>query len=187
MKASDGRYYLIVGGGQGGFLNPPGDVEHDWHLSESEYGRHGPNSDSMSLRYALKADYIPEDVKQYVREFIETHKRADVKNEAWIRSVYNYFQNAYSKDGVNRDLSDRENIYFVNPVKHPIVAVSLASEAAEKSLAYLFIREFDPEHMPRKELLLRNWDELPAIDGEMWAKRPQPKQTEVSTNEGQNS
>jgi hypothetical protein len=175
----DGWTYVLVNGGMGGFLNPPGDLEHIAHIAMSRYGVPGPNSDTISLRgvFADWASYIPQEVKDAVAKLLSENP-GDCKDEAWIRSIYNYFQNGYSKDGVNRNVNDRENVYFVNPVKHPIVAISLASEAAEKSLAYLFIREFDPEHTPRKELLFRNWYELPAIDGEMWAKRPQPKQTE---------
>lgn len=173
----DGWTYVLVNGGQGGFLNPPGDLEHRLHIAMSRTGVIGSNSDTMSLRavFADWASYIPQEVKDAVKKLLDENP-GDVKDEVWIRSVYNYFQNGYTKNPAIRNVNDRENVYFTSRSQEPLFYITHAQENKEKHLGYLYIKQWDADHTPRMDLILRNWQETPAIDGEMWAQRP--KKTE---------
>jgi hypothetical protein len=162
--------YVLVNEGCGSFLNPPGDAEHSYSVYEYRQGYKEAQGIS-SLRGALTDTDVPEELKEQIRELMKANP-PDVKNEAWIRSVYNYFRGGYTKDASIRNVNDRENVYFVSEYNEPIVAISHAVENAHLSLGYLYIKEWDSTHEVRRELLLRNWKEVPAIPGEAWAQRP---------------
>lgn len=135
-KDGSSNYYL-VNDGAGGFLNPPNDAEHSFSIQEF---RGGDKMRICSLRYASEDNYLPRQVKAAAVRCIKAHK-GNVNDENWIASVYNYFRNCYSPDGINRSLSDC------------IVATELSKYPPEWHLAYLFIKQFDPEHTPRLDLI----------------------------------
>lgn len=176
--------YVLVNGGQGGFLNPPGDMEHIAHIAMSQYGAIGPNSDTISLRGALEswATYIPQEVKDAVTKLLNENP-GNPKDEAWIRTVYNYFHDCYSLDGIDRDASKCE---VINEAKQPLLYASLSFENRARHLGYLYVKQFDPEHYPRMSLILRDWEKVPSIDGEQWARRPK-KQVEDKSDEATQS
>lgn len=182
----DGWTYVLVNGGQGGFLNPPGDLEHIAHVAMSRTGVIGPNSDRISLRGCLEewATYIPEEVKNAVRKLLSENP-GDCKDEMWIRSVYNYFQSMYTKDANRRNVNDTENTYSYSAREYPLLVVSHAQENATRHLGYLYIKKFDPDATPRMDLILRNWKETPPYKGEPWA--PKPKKQTEGTNESDKS
>lgn len=184
---ADGYTYTLINEGQGGFLNPPGDLEHFMCVASSRSGVIGPNSDRISLRgcFADWATYIPQEVKDAVKQRLDANP-GDCKDEFWIRGVYNYFRSMYTKDAAIRNVNDRENVYSYIAHDYPLLVEAHARENAERHLGYLFVKQFDPEATPRMDLILRNWKETPPYKGEPWA--PQPKQqTEATQNDGEQS
>lgn len=132
--------FEIVREGMGGFLNPPNDAEHTFSLVAKRRGR---EIAAYSLREALKANEVPEDVKERIRALLDEHK--PVFTEEWEHSVYNYFRNCYSPDGINRNVSD----CIVDPENR---------QPKEHHLAYLFIKQFFPDYQPNEYLILNNGD-----------------------------
>lgn len=132
-KVGASNYYL-VNDGAGGFLNPPGQAEHNYSVQEY---RGGHAVGFMSLSYAAESDYLPSKVKLVARRKLES-AQGNPTDEAWIQSVYNYFRNCYSPDGINHNAGD---------------CLIGKDYPAENHLAYLFIKQYDPEHTPRLDLI----------------------------------
>ena len=122
--------FRIVNSGMGGFLNPPGDAEHDW--SVETFGRDGKGG--ASLRYALKSNYTPENIKQQIRDLIAANPPQ--LTEEWVRDCYKYFRNCYSLDGQSREISK-----------------CVREGPSEYHLAHLHIIQFFPEYQPRLDLI----------------------------------
>lgn len=131
-------YYLETKNGQGGFLNPPQHAEHIYSIIEK---RGGHETDSMSLSYAAGCEYLPARVRARARALLAQHPGK--MSEEWVHSVYNYFRNCYSRDGINRNVSD-------------CIVSKANTYPADYHLAYLFIREFFPDYPPRHDLIQHN-------------------------------
>lgn len=164
-------YFKLINEGTGGFLNPPGDAEHTFCLASSYRRAIGPNSDRMSLRCALETEWVPNNVKEDVRNLLAAHP-GDVKSEKWQRDIYNYFTNCYSPDDIDRSTSKCEVI------NEPLLQLMMTPE---KHLGYLFIKKFDPDHTPRLDLINRDWNKTPKIEGERWARSPKQKTEKIRT------
>jgi len=123
--------FRIVNSGMGGLLNPPGDAEHNWSIQT--FGRHG-NGDEYSLRYALKSDYIPEHIKQQIRDLFAANPPQ--LTEEWVRDCYKYFKNCYSPDGKQR-----------------LISKLVREGPPEYHAAHLHIVQFFPDYQPRLDLL----------------------------------
>lgn len=133
--------YEIVRDGIGGFLNPPNDAEHTFSLVAKD--KLGREVASYSLRAALEANEVPEDMKNHIRALLDECK--PVFTEEWEHSVYNYYRNCYSPDGINRNASD----CIIDPTNR---------RPREHHLAYLFIKQFFPDYQPNDYLILNNGD-----------------------------
>jgi hypothetical protein len=102
VSITGARGWYLVERGMGGFLDPPGDVEHSYSFEEGP--AHNPRS-MMSVRGVLNDgnDWIPEPVKARASALIEAHHGECT--EEWVRSVYAHFRACYSHDGIDRDAS----------------------------------------------------------------------------------
>jgi hypothetical protein len=152
-----GRWVLRSGDGMGGFLNPPGDAEHDYSFAEYRGSRSRDYEGAMSLRGALTESWVPAPVKATARRILSEH--AGECTEEWLRSVYAYFRSCYSPDGADRNVTRSLIVkpapdgdgYVVGPFGRDGRLDSLPP--AEHHLAVLFVREFFPDHEPRTDLL----------------------------------
>lgn len=135
--------YYVEDSGMGGFLNPPGDAEHDFHLVVRAGGREVGGG---SLRYMLQQDQLPAVVRDAIERLLAEHPGE--RTEEWVASVYRHFAHCYSPDGINRNVGDcviyshRNGNYDSEQHANP-----------ERHLAVLFIRTFDPTHAPRLDLI----------------------------------
>jgi hypothetical protein len=129
--------------GAGGFLNPPQHAEHNYSIIGKERGR---EVESMSLSYAVTAEYVPAHIRQRAQEILE--QNPGVITEEWIISTYKYFGHTYSPDGIERNVS--KAIYYG---KFWGNADKEKDANPEHHLAYLFIKTFDPNHTPRLDLM----------------------------------
>lgn len=130
--------YYVKSGGGGGFLNPPNDAEHLYHIEEE---RGGQNVGFLSLRTCLDYDWIPRQVKIRCKGLL--NRDIQYQDETWIQSVYNYFRHCYSFDGIDRSASD-------------CIIDNTDSLPVEKHLAVLFIQQWDKNHAPRLDLIANN-------------------------------
>jgi hypothetical protein len=153
-----GRWVLEHGSGMGGFLDPPGSPSHIYAVLEYRGSRSQDYETSLSVYSALKEIWVPAPVKAACRRVIEQAK-IDTKNEDWIRRVYAYFRNSYSPDGVNRNISHSVTV-APNPDGFGYVVGVFGLDGwredrppAETHLAYLFVKQWDPEHEPREDLI----------------------------------
>lgn len=139
---------VIATSGQGGFLNPPNDAEHTHCVVEGVDRGHGYQG-YMSLRYALKQDWVPDVVKASIRATLAANP--PVFTTEWEGQVYAYFKGCYSPDGVERNVSKCQ--------------IGEAAAPDEWNLAYMLIREFFPEYKPNRELILNPpvWGSVPMV------------------------
>lgn len=137
--------FSIDNSGMGSFLNPPGHAEHDYSVVEKRV--YGPKRDNeigcYSLNYVLECNYIPENVKQEARQLLAENPGQFTTK--WEHTIYNYFRNCYSPDGIDRNVS---NLADKGPPNH--------------HLAVLHIQHFFPSHQPNLQLIessgeLGNW------------------------------
>lgn len=122
--------FRIVNSGMGGFLNPPGDAEHNWRVET--FGRDGEGGES--LRFALKSDYTPDAIKQQIVTLLAANPPQ--LTEEWVRQCYTYFRNCYSPDGIELRVDK-----------------CLREGPPEYHKAYLHIKQFFPDYQPRLDLL----------------------------------
>ena len=137
--------YYTESDGAGGFLNPPGDAEHNYSITGY---RGGHLVESVSLRYALENEYYPRQVKHMARYTLKCNQ--GTLTDEWVKDVYKYFAHCYSKDGINRNVNDCLTFgkFWNNAEKE-------SEQPAEYHLAYLFIKSFFPEYPVRRDLMGR--------------------------------
>ncbi len=117
------RTYVIVSGGMGNFLEPPGHPNHDWHIQSGE-------TTFYSLTAALDATDVPDMLKADIQKLLD-NAQLDLSEE-WIQNVYRHHHNCYlSPDG------ERVSRFGL----------------PEQSEAAHIIRRYDPDHTPRTDLL----------------------------------
>jgi hypothetical protein len=100
----------------------------------------------MGLAGAIEAPDAPEHIKNRARDLLAAHPGEP--SEEWVQSVYAYFRNCYSPDGVDRNVSR----CLILKGERPPVDLSKAYAPA-RHLAYLFVRQFVPDHRPRVDLI----------------------------------
>lgn len=148
-KQGASNYYL-VNDGMGGLLNPPTHPEHTYSIQEF---RGGHEVGFYSLSSCLSSEWMPRAVKGAAKGILK-HWQAGKIDKAWEATIYNYFRHCYSLDGINRNVSDKNNMITfgkfwgnaeqeqgMNPTHH---------------LAYMFIKEFYPDYEPNIELIHNN-------------------------------
>lgn len=138
----ESEIFYLSHSGMGGFLNPEGHAEHSWSISMVERGR---ESGSMSLQGAIESEWTPVEVKDIAKNLLAQNPGRITKT--WIKSVYRYFRHCYSKDGINRNVSDCVTFgkFWDN--------VELEKDMpAENHLGYLFVKKFDQNHTPQTDL-----------------------------------
>lgn len=137
----NGESFYLVGEGMGGFLNPPGDVEHEYGFIS--YIRNREQS-SFSIRHAAQENnHLPTPVRELASKLLDENKKLLQSlpvDELWVRSVYNYFRHCYSPDGVERSVS----VCKIDPKNN---------QPPEYHLAYLFIKELYPHYPVRVDLI----------------------------------
>ena len=132
------NFYLRQSG-MGGFLNPPGNAEHLYSISEE---RGGHEVGSYSLGAAAQSDWLPATVRMRAQRKLE--QRPGESSEQWIQSVYNYFRGCYSPDGIDRNASKC------------IIPKGDHAMPNEWHLAVLHIRQWFPDHEVRVDLIANN-------------------------------
>jgi hypothetical protein len=132
----------IVPGSMGSFLCPPG---HPMLFHHIEHGKKDDPNLMVGLDYALDESNI--DVSNTLRARVrKMYDDAELVNsELWQRSVYGYFKNCYSPDGVDRNVSK-------------CVIDNTDTRPPEHHLAYLTVRRYFPDAQPRVDLIASRGD-----------------------------
>lgn len=145
VKGILGKWYLR-NSGMGGLLDPPGRATHFWSIEyRGKFIGHG----CCALEGMLKQEdrnWVPMEVRLMCKDLLRRFP-GDAQDESWIRECYNYFRGCYSPDGENRNVSD-----CVIP-KTPIEQITARSDWGHRHLAYLHIRQYDPTHQLREDLI----------------------------------
>lgn len=158
-KQGASNYYL-VNDGMGGFLNPPNHPEHDYSIIEC---RGGHEVGSMSLSYASTCEYLPGAVRGTAKGILKRWNSQE-PDPAWLDSVYNYFRHGYSIDGIRNNVNDKDNIIFYGKFWNNAEQEQNADPT--HSLAYLYVKEFYPNHAPDLDRLAHN------CNGGSWSTEP---------------
>jgi hypothetical protein len=158
-KSGSSNYYL-VNDGMGGFLNPPSHPEHTYSIQEF---RGGHEVGSYSLSAAIEYEWMPGAVRGTAKGVLKRWQAGEI-DPAWMHSVYNYFRHSYSKDGINTNVNDRENM--VTYGKFWDNAEQEQYTDPSHHLGYMYIKKFYPEHKPNLELIqndgpLGSWSTTP--------------------------
>lgn len=171
--------YLIKhdGQGMGGFLCPPGHPNHFYSVHGYSGGRVKPVSgpDIMAgLDLLIQDEYgdVPPAIKADAKLIMDDAKLKC--SELWLRSVYGYFRNSYSPDGVNRNVSDAistgkfycqcgQEFWGATGLDYhlehgpitggPHYEAAKPLPPAEHHLGYLCVREYFPDHEIRLDLI----------------------------------
>lgn len=135
-----GSNYYLKSGGMGSFCTPEGHADRSNHIVEM---RGGHEMGSMSITAAAEADYLPARVKSTAQKILRLQSLN--VTEEFISSCYAYFRNCYSPDGMNRSASSclipGQNCTPDKPLP------------PEHHLGYLMVKEYDPNHTPRLDLI----------------------------------
>lgn len=149
-----GRWVLETKDGMGGFLSPPGDPAHTYAFLEYRGSRSMDYETSMSVESAATEKWVPARVRAKAKQILASAKRECT--DEWVESIYRYFRNCYSPDGVDRNVS---NCLIVKPNPNGFGYVHGESgwleslPPAEHHLAVLYIRKYFPDHEPRMDLI----------------------------------
>lgn len=133
-KMPDGENIYIATGsdaGQGSFLDPPNYPSHSYGIV-SRY-----RSQSIDSFASEHPEYATE-LAPFTRfdKLPENHPEV----EKWIKYVYSYFKHSYSPDGSSRDVN---NAVIDSKNSHPL----------NHHLGYLMVKQYYPNHQPRKDLI----------------------------------
>jgi hypothetical protein len=115
-------------------------VSHRYSFAEYRGSRSASYETCMSVQAAASDEWVPEPVKARARRLLEAS--AVECSEDWVRSVYAYFRNCYSPDGVDRNVSRCVIPKGDDPTPEPT-----------RHLAYLCVRSHFSEHEPRVDLI----------------------------------
>jgi hypothetical protein len=153
-----GRWVLIEDErGQGGFLAPPGHASHSLRVEEYRGSRSSESESSLSVDSALTEEWVPSALKVAICKAMAQYEAQCT--EDWVQSIYSYFGNCYSPDGVNRNVSDclivKANEGGFGYVTGPFGADGWLESLppAEHHLGYLYVKQYFPEHTPRTDLI----------------------------------
>lgn len=130
----------IVEGGMGSFLCPPG---HPNHFHSIEDGPRSNPTRCASLDYALTGGDVPDRIRETAQAAFD--ESVLVCSELWLRNVYGYFRNSYSRDGADRSVI---NAVFDQTNKRP----------AAHHLAHLLVLSYFPGQAPRLDLIASRGD-----------------------------
>jgi hypothetical protein len=92
----------------------------------------------MALESAATESWVPEPIRARAAKLLAEPLPAP--SELWVRSVYGYFRNMWSPDGVERNAS---KLVVGRPDGVPV----------EWHAAVMHIRQFFPDHEPRTDLI----------------------------------
>lgn len=160
-----GDYYRIIRGSSGGFLCPPGHPNYFYELRGARRGQLMRNPHTIaSVEWAASdeaAEYLPTEIVRQARRLMAEAKLT--RSELWERSVYGYFRNCYSPDGIERR-ADRALIigqaeYKDNGSRYSslnrgdIVQADDPRIIPEHHLGFLTVREYFPDATPRLDLI----------------------------------
>ncbi|MDR2571812.1 MAG: hypothetical protein LBD23_16160 [Oscillospiraceae bacterium] len=126
----------IKNNGVGGFLNPPTHPEHTMSV--------GDKNNHLSLSGAIQYEWVPKNIKEQAQKILDDWKKPALDSPEivdWRRHVLGYFRNCYSKDGIDRNVNNKENMFIFNSKDKPNLPI-------DHHLGVMFIREFYPEYKP---------------------------------------
>lgn len=150
----------ITKGGMGGFLNPPGHPEHDWHV-ETGLWREPENRGEYSLRYAVDSPMLDLATRAAARTLLNTWEltKAALNSPAvvkWIHQVLGYYAGCFNfqAEGNSEQGWYTQNLTIDSDVD-PL-------ENAEFHAGVHRIREFYPDYTPcRLDFLRAYWGTKP--------------------------
>ena len=135
--AEDFRF--VKSTGAGGFMSPPGDAVHVWRVDvHTSNRRNARNTGIYSLDSIVSESWVPAPVRERAAKLLAEAKREP--SEMWIRSVYGYWRNMWSPDGVTRDAG---KLSVGRPDGAPL----------DWHGAVMHIRQWFPDHEPREDLI----------------------------------
>lgn len=143
----------VVKRSSGSFLCPPG---HPMLSHGIEDGPWDNPSLIAGLDYALKNEYgdVPERIRAQVQKLYD--EATWVESELWLENVYGYFRNCYAPENGDRNVSNCIVWREPKPAKEgEAPEIVPAKPPAERSLAFLHIRQYFPDHRVRPDLLDR--------------------------------
>ena len=124
--------FFLKRASMGSFLMPPGHANEKWSISFK--------GGSASIDGAIKADWMPQQVKDLCQHLIDMNP-GDFLDKEWIKSVYLYMRHCYEVDGKSLTFGkfwDNSGLECeMNPENH---------------LACIYVRKFNPSHQPRTDL-----------------------------------
>lgn len=131
-------YKIVKGSGAGGFLHPPGDPAHTYSIVS--YSSNRRNARETGL-YTLDstAEWMPQSIRDRAREILDHAKTTP--SELWIRTVYGYFRNMWTADGV----------MWTNVVD--LASFRPEGAPADWHAATVYVRKWFPDHEPRIDLI----------------------------------
>lgn len=138
-KKLTGFFYYVASGSAGSFLEPPYKKCHRYEVVQ----KHAGNVMSICSIDSFKKEF-PE-LAAKVDSIIGEEKQTPI-DENWKNSVFNYYNNCYSSDGVNSNASD---------------CIILEEETSldyknKYHLAVLFIRKYYPDFIATEEDFLNH-------------------------------
>jgi hypothetical protein len=133
--------YRIIPGSAGCFLDPPKWPTYSYHV-EGRRACVREADEFLSLTYALELPYAGSDIKMSVLALLDKAQRelpplSDPSIVEWAAGVENYFRHCYSKDGIDRSVSN---------------CVIRKRGLRSHSLAVLHIREWYPNYTITKAI-----------------------------------
>lgn len=142
----------IAAGGMGGFLNPPGHPEHDWHVE----GYRGDCASLSSCVNSTASDWSERVRKQAAAKLADWVKLplSSPAVDDWVRQVLGYFRGCYVGADGNR-IADKLHMFAHPP------GTELANAATHAGV--LFILDFYPDYLPQQA----------DFDSAYWGTRPE--------------
>lgn len=135
----------IAFGGMGGFLNPPTHPEHDYSVS-SVYG----DNFSMSLSAASESEWLNASTVIRAKAMLDEWQKPDINSQSvkeWIYQVLGYFENCFSPDGIDRNVSNSLTWIPKNGKKWGDKWQNFKRDT-NKHLGVMLIRKYYPEYKP---------------------------------------
>lgn len=132
-------YKIVKGSGGGGFLHPPGDPAHAYSIVSYSSNRRNARETGF---YGLDstAEWLPKHIRDRAREILDRASREP--SELWIRSVYGYFRNMWTTDGVM--WTSVADLVSSRPEDAP----------ADWHAATVYVRKWFPDHEARTDLIV---------------------------------
>jgi hypothetical protein len=136
----------IVGGGMGGFLNPPGHPEHTKHV-ETDLNRPSYDRGGMSLSAAIDCEWLSVNTRNDARLALSLWTRPAIDSpevKEWISQVLGYFRGCYKNpEMVGPEAWNASNLQ-INPALDPF-------DFAYCHAGVNLIRRYYSEYEPTRE------------------------------------